>query len=316
MASSTTDAYVSPFNGPGGSSVTDGPFERARPEHGLPSLLRRPAAAGGLGLLGGALVGFGVILPWVSTFAGLVTLSGVGVPTGRTLLALGALVAVAALVSVTARGAHARWAVGVLGFLAVLWSGYLLINLLAEVRGADSMTLPAVGPGLPVSLAGGVLALSVLFLPERSAAPRSHGSTAARTTGVQPRAVAELTWLRLTTIVLAVVAALAHVPVTPDHLREAPYIGVGFLLLTAALLLLSTGLMISSARWLWPTLAVVCLTAVVAYVVSRSVGLPLMEDDIGNWSEPLGIVSIVAETLAALTALVALRRPRPQPEGG
>jgi hypothetical protein len=49
------------------------------------------------------------------------------------------------------------------------------------------------------------------------------------------------------------------------------------------------------------------------YVVSRTTGMPNATDDIGNWTEPLGLASIVAEAmtvLAALGGLIAMRGQR------
>jgi hypothetical protein len=49
------------------------------------------------------------------------------------------------------------------------------------------------------------------------------------------------------------------------------------------------------------------------YVVSRTTGMPNATGDIGNWTEPLGLASIVAEAmtvLAAIGALVLRRRSR------
>jgi hypothetical protein len=34
----------------------------------------------------------------------------------------------------------------------------------------------------------------------------------------------------------------------------------------------------------------------------------MLADDVGNWLEPLGVVSIVSESIAVAAALVALRR--------
>lgn len=117
-------------------------------------------------------------------------------------------------------------------------------------------------------------------------------------------------------IVACIVAAAAHVPVTGEHLQEAPYIGVLFIALEVvsvgfAVILLSRG-----SRKVALLAAVVGLLAILAYVVSRSAGLPQIEDDIGNWAEPLGIVSITSEAcmvglgVAAMTqaGMAAVRR--------
>ena len=43
--------------------------------------------------------------------------------------------------------------------------------------------------------------------------------------------------------------------------------------------------------------------AIVAFVLSRTVGLPQGADDIGNWTEPLGMASLFVEgSLVALSA--------------
>jgi hypothetical protein len=47
-------------------------------------------------------------------------------------------------------------------------------------------------------------------------------------------------------------------------------------------------------------------TSIVAYVLSRSVGLPQIGDDIGNWLDPLGIAALSAEALTAVPALWTL----------
>jgi len=98
----------------------------------------------------------------------------------------------------------------------------------------------------------------------------------------------------------ALVAAAAHVPVTGEHLREAPYIGVLFIALEVALVVLAGLVLVSTSRLVWWAAAVVPALAVVAYAVSRTVGLPQIGDDVGNWTEPLGVVSVVAETLMVL----------------
>lgn len=52
-------------------------------------------------------------------------------------------------------------------------------------------------------------------------------------------------------------------------------------------------------------------SVLLGYVVNRSVGMPGAMDDIGNWTEPLGLASIVAEGLTVLAALAGWRSMRP-----
>lgn len=109
--------------------------------------------------------------------------------------------------------------------------------------------------------------------------------------------------MRLPAAAAALVAAAAHVPVTGEHLAEAPYIGVLFIALEVALVAVAALLLLADSRWVWRAAALVPALAVLAYVVSRTVGLPLIGDDVGNWAEPLGVVSVVSETVMCVLAL-------------
>jgi hypothetical protein len=54
----------------------------------------------------------------------------------------------------------------------------------------------------------------------------------------------------------------------------------------------------------------VCLAAVVGYLASRTIGLPQIGDDVGNWTEPLGIPAVASEALMVVLAWTHLRRTR------
>ncbi|MET9936168.1 MULTISPECIES: hypothetical protein [unclassified Streptomyces] len=56
----------------------------------------------------------------------------------------------------------------------------------------------------------------------------------------------------------------------------------------------------------WTAVVVVTVAAVLAYLVSRLIPLPQIADDVGNWTEPLGLASITSEFLAATLAAAAL----------
>ena len=114
-----------------------------------------------------------------------------------------------------------------------------------------------------------------------------------------------LRWLAAATLVAS---GIVHIPVIPMHLEEAPYIGYLFIALTAVCFALAAAVLLLDSMLVWAAGGVVTALAVIAYVLSRTVGLPQIQDDIGNWSEPLGIAAITAETLTVLLAVVALRR--------
>ena len=144
-----------------------------RPASGI----RWRAAAGLAGMLAGVFVVTGAFLPWVETFAGLIQIPGVRGSNGRIMVAAGVLIAAAGLLHLVRGGLRSRWLIGVAGFAAAGFSGYLLIQLAATARAlsGDSMVLASGGPGLWVTGGGGVLAFATLFLPSPAAPAAQHG---------------------------------------------------------------------------------------------------------------------------------------------
>ncbi|MBB2891579.1 hypothetical protein [Flexivirga oryzae] len=108
----------------------------------------------------------------------------------------------------------------------------------------------------------------------------------------------------------AVVAALAHIPVIKPHLTEAPYMGGLFILLTTACLVLAATLACHDAQVVYGLSVLTCGLAVIGYAATRLVAFPMLSDDVGNWLEPLGIVSIASETVVVVSAGLAIRGRR------
>jgi hypothetical protein len=120
------------------------------------------------------------------------------------------------------------------------------------------------------------------------------------------------------------VIALVHTLELPDALDETLYLGLLFVLAAAGALALAIALSRTGDRRVW--LAATALPALIllGFVLSRTSGLPSATEDVGNWREPLGLVSLVAESLlvslgagALLTAAAPgrTRRPRSAPLG-
>ena len=111
---------------------------------------------------------------------------------------------------------------------------------------------------------------------------------------------------RWPTAALLLLDAAAHTPLIRPHLAEAPYIGVLFILLTAACILLTAAVITIDTAATWATIHVVCLLALAAFLISRTVGLPQIGDDVGNWTEPLEYPALTAEVLTAVIATIVL----------
>lgn len=115
---------------------------------------------------------------------------------------------------------------------------------------------------------------------------------------------------RLLAAVGAFGEAVAHIPVIEEHLSEAPYIGVCFVLLTISGFVLGNYLLNADSQAVWVATGVVSALALLGYLLSRTVGLPQIGDDVGSWSDPLGIVAISCEALMLATASLQIRNAR------
>jgi hypothetical protein len=113
--------------------------------------------------------------------------------------------------------------------------------------------------------------------------------------------------LRWSLAAAAAVAAVAHIPVIGPHLDEAPYMGVLFIVLTVACFGLAVTAVAFDSRAVYAASALTCGLAVVGYAATRLVAFPMLADDVGNWLEPLGVASVISETVVVAIALFALR---------
>src|SRR6476659_6321619 len=102
-------------------------------------------------------------------------------------------------------------------------------------------------------------------------------------------------------IALAAVAVI-HVLDFPDTVAATPLIGYGYILLIAAALVSAALLMTVPGPRVWAMAELVAAGAVVAYVLSRTTGLPTDHLDIGNWNCALGTTAVSVESLIVVLA--------------
>lgn len=103
---------------------------------------------------------------------------------------------------------------------------------------------------------------------------------------------------------------LIHLLDVVDKFHETAYIGVLYVLLIAASLLAARQLIMVGDRRSWLTAGALAGATLLAYSVSRTVGLPASTDDIGNWAEPLGLASLFVEGAVVLLSVEMLARFR------
>jgi len=117
---------------------------------------------------------------------------------------------------------------------------------------------------------------------------------------------------RLTGVVCLVGVAVTHLIDLPDKLEEAHYMAALFCALIAASLVLAAAIALDRhALVAWVAAGALAALTIAGYVLSRSVGLPQLEDHVGMWTDPVGIASLVFE--ATLVGLAAQRLPLPAP---
>jgi hypothetical protein len=108
--------------------------------------------------------------------------------------------------------------------------------------------------------------------------------------------------------------ALIHVLDAHDTFVSTPYKGWLYVGLILGCLGTAAMLVRGSDRRAWLAALLLPLGAFLAFVYSRTVGLPGGADDIGNWWEPLGLASLLVEgAVVALAGAVLRERTVPRP---
>jgi len=111
--------------------------------------------------------------------------------------------------------------------------------------------------------------------------------------------------LKLLAILLIVAVGLVHLIGAPPHYRVAPYMGVLFVANFVGSLVSAIGIY-RDMLWGWLLGVLVAGGAFVAYIVSRSIGLPGFEHAVGRWLGPLGVLSLIVEALFVALFVLAL----------
>ena len=116
---------------------------------------------------------------------------------------------------------------------------------------------------------------------------------------------------RATAAVGLAAVAVIHLLDISGKFAETPYLAWMYVALIAGCVLTAGALLRSSDPRAWVAAIMLPLGAMVGYTLTRTVGLPQAMDDIGNWTEPLGMASLFVEgSLVGLGAMVLRDRAR------
>jgi hypothetical protein len=103
--------------------------------------------------------------------------------------------------------------------------------------------------------------------------------------------------------------ALIHVLEAPEAFEETLYLGLLFVGAVVASLLLAVALTRDSDARVWRVVGGLPALILLCYVISRAIGLPGFTTDVGEWTEPLGLASMVAEGLVVFLTVAVLGEP-------
>jgi len=105
--------------------------------------------------------------------------------------------------------------------------------------------------------------------------------------------------------------AMIHVIDLPGTLGPIPLVGLGYLGIIAAAVVIG-GVMITRSHWLaWAAAGALAVSAMGGYVLTRTVGGFLGDHgDVGNWRCPLGLAALSVETLLILLVVLAAWQAR------
>jgi hypothetical protein len=108
---------------------------------------------------------------------------------------------------------------------------------------------------------------------------------------------------------LALIAlAVIHVVDLPGTLGPIPLVGIGYLGIIAAAILVG-GVLLARPNWLaWAAAAAVAVSAMGGYILTRALPGGFLGDhgDVGNWRCPLGIAALSVESVIILLVLLVV----------
>ena len=102
--------------------------------------------------------------------------------------------------------------------------------------------------------------------------------------------------------------AVIHVVDLPGTLGPTPLIGIGYLGIVAAAMVIGGVLIARPHRLVWAAAAAVAASAMIGYVLTRSLQGGFLGDhgDVGNWHCPLGIAALSVESVIILLVLLVV----------
>ena len=97
--------------------------------------------------------------------------------------------------------------------------------------------------------------------------------------------------------------AVIHAVDSVGKWSETRYMFWMYMALIAGCLVLAAGVLVRRVGAMFLATAGLAATVMVGFIVNRTIGMPQAMDDIGNWTEPLGLASLVVEGMVVAVGL-------------
>jgi hypothetical protein len=107
---------------------------------------------------------------------------------------------------------------------------------------------------------------------------------------------------------LTLLAGGCHLPAVGEHLQQpgSAWMGMLFILFFGATAAGCAAVLLHDTTAIYRAVMVMCSLAVLTYLATRIVAFPGLADDVHNWFEPWGVLSVLSETATAVAAWWAL----------
>lgn len=96
-------------------------------------------------------------------------------------------------------------------------------------------------------------------------------------------------------IIVILVAGLIHLYDAPGEYQDAPYMGILFFLFFLGSIVSAVGIYRGELLWGWVLGGLLAIGAIVGYLISRTVGMPI--SGVENWGPSLAYFSIFLELI-------------------
>jgi hypothetical protein len=116
---------------------------------------------------------------------------------------------------------------------------------------------------------------------------------------------------RVCVIIGLVGVAAVHIADLPGKWHEVNYIAWMYIAVIAAVAIGIERLVVKVSKRDYLASSFLSISVIIGYVVNRTVGMPGAKDDIGNWLEPLGLLSLFVEAFAvwhSVNAYLVIRK--------